>query len=115
MSVDVTARHMKVRPAVQEYGRSLGEMLIEEFPRIESVHVVLDVGKRDQHIAAVIVQGKGHIRFESMEAAESMRTALDGAFTKAEAHLRKILTRARDKKVTRGREGAAKARLNEEV
>ncbi len=115
MPVEVTARHMKVRAAVQEYGRGLGELLIEEFPRVENVHLVLDIGKRHQHLAGVFVQGRGRGRFESMEASESMRAAIDAAFAKAEAHLRKILARARDLKKTSGRVSPLRARRYEEA
>jgi ribosome-associated translation inhibitor RaiA len=101
MPVEVTTRHMEVRQGIQLYAHSLGEMLIETFPRLENVHVVLDVEKH-KYVAAVVVQGKGHVRFEAVEKCDdNMRAAVDGAFGRAERYMRKQVGRVRDRKKKR--------------
>jgi ribosome-associated translation inhibitor RaiA len=101
MPVEVTTRHIEVRKGIQLYAHSLGEMLLENFPRLENVHIVLDAEKH-QYVAAVVVQGRGHVRFEAVEKSDdNMRVAVDGAFGRAERHLRKQVSRVRDRKKTR--------------
>lgn len=101
MPVEVTTRHMEVRKGIQLYAHSLGEMLMETFSRLENVHIVLDVEKR-KYVAAVVVQGRGHVRFEAVEKCEdNMRVAVDGAFGRAERYLRKQESRVRDRKKSR--------------
>lgn len=103
MPVEVTTRHMEVRQAIQTYARSLGELLMESFPRIENVHVVLDI-ERHKYVAAVVVQGKRHTRFETVEKCDdNMRAALDMAFDSAERYMRKQVDRGREQKRARGR------------
>lgn len=102
MPVEVTTRHMEIRKGIQMYAHSLGELLLESFPRLENVHIVLDAEKH-KYVAAVVVQGKGHVRFEAVEKCDdNMRAAVDGAFGRAERHLRKQVSRVRDRKKVRG-------------
>lgn len=101
MPVEVTTRHMESRKGIQLYAHSLGEMLLEEFPRLENVHVVLDTERR-KYVAAVVVQGRGHVRFEAVEKCDdNMRVAVDAAFGLAARYLRKHESRGRDRKKTR--------------
>jgi len=103
MPVEVTTRHTDVRQAIQTYAQSLGELLMESFPRVENVHVVLDI-ERHKYVAAVVVQGKRHIRFETVaKCDDNMRVALDMAFDSAERYLRKHVGRAREQKRVRVR------------
>jgi ribosomal subunit interface protein len=105
MPVEVTTRHIESRKGIQLYANSLGEMLIETFPRVENVHVVLDAEKH-RYVAAVVVQGRGHVRFEAVEKCDdNMRAAVDGAFRKAERYLRKQQSRVRDRKLTMAHRG----------
>ena len=101
MPVEVTTRHVEISKGIQLYAHSLGEMLLEVFPRLENVHIVLDAEKR-QYVAAVVVQGKGRVRFEAVEKCDdNVRAAVDGAFGRAERYLRKQQNRVRDRKKTR--------------
>ncbi len=101
MPVEVTTRHIEIRRGIQLYAHSLGELLMESFPRLENVHIVLDAEKH-RYVAAVVVQGKGHVRFEAIEKCDdNMRAAVDGAFGRAERYLRKQESRGRDRKKTR--------------
>jgi putative sigma-54 modulation protein len=89
MAIEITARHMKATPELQEYTRGKSEALMQEFSRVEHVHVILDVQK---HLfsAEVVVQAKNHIHVESIEATENARASVDGAFEKTERQLRKL-------------------------
>lgn len=97
MSVEVTARHMDAGSRLQEYARGKGDSLIDAFPWIEHVHVILDVEKRRQ-IARVVVQAKNHIRAEAEEASENLRTSIDTAVEKIERQMRRHQEKIHDHK-----------------
>ena len=97
MSIEVTARHMKARGSVQEYARSRAEEICSNFPRVEHVHVILDIEKRN-HVAHAVVQAKNHIRVEAAETSENLRMAIDGAVDKVEKQLRKLRDKIQDHK-----------------
>jgi putative sigma-54 modulation protein len=89
MPIEITARHMKATPEMQDYARGKGEALMREFSRVEHVHVILDVQKH-LYSAEIVVQAKNHIHVESLEATENARASIDGAFEKTERQLRKL-------------------------
>ena len=97
MSIEVTVRHMDVKGNIQEYARSKAEMIVDEFPKVEYVHVILDVEKH-RNIAEVFVQSKKHVRLESKEASSDMKASIDIAIGKVEKQLRKHLDKAHDHK-----------------
>jgi putative sigma-54 modulation protein len=99
MPVEITARHMHAGAALQEYARNKAAQLIEDFPRIEHVHVVLDVQKHDS-IAEVVVQAKNHIRLEASESSAQMRMSIDTAVEKVERQLRRLRDKVQDRKQT---------------
>ena len=97
MPVEVTARHMEATDGMQEYARRKGAELVEVFPRIEFVHVVLDVEKRHQ-IATFVVQAKNKIRLEAEETSENMKASIDAAVEKVERQLRRLRDKVQDHK-----------------
>ena len=82
---------------LQEYARGKAEMIVEEFPKVEYVHVILDVEKH-RNIAEVFVQSKKHVRVEAKEASDDMKVSIDVATAKVEKQLRKLSERAHDHK-----------------
>ena len=88
MPIEVTVRHMEASQQVQNYARRKADELAEDFPRVEHVHIILDVEKRN-HLVEVIVQGKNRIRAEAKEAAENLAAAIDSAVEKVEKQLRR--------------------------
>ena len=88
MPIDVTARHMNARPEVYEHAWAEAQSLVDEFPNIEHVHVILDVQKRLKE-AEIVVQAKKHLKIEGKDASESMIAAIDAAAEKVERQLRK--------------------------
>ena len=97
MPIEVTVRHMDVSQQVQNYARGKAEALVEDFPRVEHVHVILDLEKRN-HVAEFVVQGKNHVRAEAKESAESLAAAIDSAVEKVETQLRRFRDKVQDHK-----------------
>ncbi len=88
MSIEITARHMNAQEA-KSHANERAEQLIEEFPRIESIHVILDVEKHHCK-AEFVVRAKNHIHVEASETNKEMTVAIDGAFDHSEKQLRKL-------------------------
>lgn len=89
MAIDVTARHMKVRPEVHDHAWAEANKLVEEFPNIEHLHMILEVQKRNKR-AEVVVQGKPHLRIEGHETTDNLIASIDAACSKVEVQLRKL-------------------------
>ena len=97
MQISVTCRHMEVTPALREHAISKAEHDFIEFPRIESVHIILDVQKY-LHKAEVVIQASNHIRVEGHEESEDMYYSIDKAVEKASKQLRKLRDKVQDHK-----------------
>lgn len=97
MSIEVTVRHVDVPPEEKEYAQVLGEKIMDEFPRVEHVHIILD-GQKYLKMAEIVVQAKNHIRVESKEDSESIRASLDICFGKVEKQLRRHRDKVQSKK-----------------
>ena len=65
---------------------------LSDFPRVENVHVILDIEKYRQ-IAEVVVQAANHIRSEARAESDDMYVSIDSAMEKVAKQLR----RSRDK------------------
>jgi ribosomal subunit interface protein len=90
MPIEVTIRHQNAAPGLKEYAELRAEKLIEQFPKVESVHVVIDV-QRHLYEAQVIVQQKNVTAVGATEHAASARAVIDTAAARAEKQLRKNL------------------------
>ena len=90
MGIEITRRHSDVPERVQGYAQEKAEALLEEFPRLEHVHVILNMENRD-NVAEVVVQGANKIRIEAEGKSEdNMGPAIDAAMIRAEKQLRKL-------------------------
>ena len=58
MPIEVTLRPLNAAPGLKEYAEERAAKLIAQFPRVESVHVIIDV-QRHLYEAEVVVQQKG--------------------------------------------------------
>lgn len=101
MSIEVTARHMNGAEAAKAYAQERSEKLMVMFPRVEHVHVILDVEKH-RHEAEVVVQAKNHIHVEAAESSDDMANSIDVAFERAEKQLRKLRQKIQDHRVKPG-------------
>ena len=95
MSIEVTLRHLNAAPELKDYAEARAEKLMEEFPRVESVHVIIDV-QRHLYEAEFIVQQKGLTAVGAKEHADSARAVIDTAAARAEKQLRKTLSKRVD-------------------
>jgi len=89
MQISVTARHMDITDAIRAYANEKVENALNEFPRIERVHVVLNVEKY-RHFAEVFVQAKNHIRVEGQDESDDMYVSIDRAVEKVQRQLRRL-------------------------
>jgi len=97
MPIEITARHVDVTQPLQNYARSKAEQIMELFPLVEHIHVILDSEKRARK-AEVVVQAKTHVRAEAAESAENFGVAVDSAMEKIEKQLRRHLDKLQDHK-----------------
>ena len=94
MSIEITARHMNASEA-KTHANERAEQLVEEFSRIESIHVILDVEKNHCK-AEFVVNAKNHIHIEASEIDEEMTVAVDRAFSHTEKQMRKLRDKVQD-------------------
>jgi len=92
MPIEVTMRHQNARAGIKEYAEMRAAKLIEQFPRVESVHVIIDV-QRHLYEAEFVVQQKGLTAVGAKEHADSARAVIDTAAARAEKQLRKTLSK----------------------
>jgi putative sigma-54 modulation protein len=98
MPIEVTARHESATNELQDYAKSKAEELLEAFPRIEHIHVILNA-ERHLCLAEAVVQSRNHTRVEAKGSSDNMRASIDMAVEKAEKQLRKIQEKVHDHKV----------------
>ncbi|NLB68630.1 MAG: HPF/RaiA family ribosome-associated protein [Lentisphaerae bacterium] len=95
MSVEVTIRHMVLSESLQLYAQEKADKLREKFPSIEFIRVVLDKDGPNC-VAALSIQGGQRTSVESTDKHTEVMTAINAAFDKAEAQLRKNSQRRQD-------------------
>lgn len=98
MSIEVTVRHDDISKSTQDYVNSRVEEIMEEFTRVEHIHVTLNKEHR-QFIVHIFAQAKNHIRVEAEEEDENINTAIEGALDKISKQLRKLRDKVQDHKV----------------
>ncbi len=92
MGIAITCRHVALSDDAKQHAQDKAERLVEKFPRIENVHVILDQ-QRHQKLAEVVAQGKNHLHLEAAADADTIREAIDGAISR----ITKQLSKARSK------------------
>jgi len=92
MPIEVTIRHQNAAPGLKAYAEARAEKLVEQFPRVESVHVIIDV-QRHLYEAEFIVQQKGMTAVGAKEHADSASAVIDTAAARAEKQLRKTISK----------------------
>lgn len=102
MPIEVTARHMHATDTIQGYAGSKASTIVKEFPRVEHIHIILDVQKH-LNIAEVVVQAKNHIRVEAAESSDDMYVSIDLAIEKVKKQLRRLHDIVHDHKQKRKR------------
>jgi len=95
MQVSITGRHVNVTDNIKAHVDEKLERCLGMFPRIETVHVVLDMEKHD-NVAEVVVQAANHIRVTSTERSENLYDAIDRAVEHTERQMRKQRDKVQD-------------------
>ena len=90
MAIEVTIRQQDAPPGIKRYAELRATKLVEEFPRIESVRVVVDM-QRHMYEAQVVAQQKNLTAVGSKEFADNARAAIDTAVARVEKQLRKTI------------------------
>jgi putative sigma-54 modulation protein len=88
MQISITGRHVNVTDNVKEHLNEKLERCLGIFPRVETVHVILDMEKHN-HVAEIVIQAANHIRISSTEKSENLYDAIDRSIEHAERQLRK--------------------------
>lgn len=102
MNIHVTCRHMDMSPALREHATARVQESLAEFPRVEDVHVILDVQRKINHTAEVVVKAKNHLHAEGTETTSDMYASIDEAVDKVHRQLRKLRDKVQDHKHMRG-------------
>lgn len=95
MAIEITVRHLEISNTLQTYAHDKATRLIEKFPPIEFVRVVLE---KDGPFftVAISIQGGQRSTVESNHKDADMIATINAAFDKAEAQLRKNSERRQD-------------------
>lgn len=97
MSIEITGRHVDVSDSMRDYSQKRLAKLVAEFPRVDKVHVILDIQKFMQ-IAEVVVHAARHIQLEAKATSENMYASIDEAVDRIEAQLRKTIDKRHEHK-----------------
>ncbi len=97
MQISITGRHMDITDAIREHAHERLERSLLEFPRIQSVHLILDIEKY-RHFAEVVIHAAKNIRIDAKEESEDMYVSIDRAIDKAQKQLRRIQDKRQDHK-----------------
>lgn len=95
MQVSITGRHVNVTDNIKAHVDEKLERCLGMFPRIETVHVVLDQEKHE-NVAEVVVQAASHIRVAATERSENLYDAIDRAIEHTERQMRKERDKVQD-------------------
>jgi len=91
-NLEITFRHMETSQILKDHVEQTIEHDLHDFTRIESVHVIMDVQKKN-HRCEVDIHAKGHLHIEGHAESDDMYKSVTMAIGKAARQLRK----ARDK------------------
>ena len=89
MKVNVTGRHITVRPEWEEYALERAERLDKYFSGIQHVDYVLDAKGKEHRVEMTVVLGQG-ARLLGKAEAEEMPAAIDLAENRLEKQIRRF-------------------------
>ena len=95
MQVKVTARHVNLSDKFKAHVDDMIERTLTCFPRIESIHVIIDKQKLSQ-LAEINVQASDHIRIDAKSQGETKYAAFDSAMGKVEIQMRRQRDRVQE-------------------
>jgi ribosomal subunit interface protein len=95
MSIEVTLRHSSANEGLKRYAEARAEKILLQYPKVDSVHVVLDM-QRHLFEAEFVVHQKGLTAVGAKEHAANPQSVIDTAAARAEKQLKKL----HDKRIT---------------
>jgi len=95
MSIEITLRHNSANDGVKQYAEARAEKILLQFPKVDSIHVVLDM-QRHLFEAEFVVHQKGMTAVGVKEHAANAQAVIDIAAARAEKQLKKL----HDKRIT---------------
>ncbi len=95
MQISITGRHVNITDNVKAHVNDKLERCLSVFPRIESVHVILDEEKHNK-VSEIIIQASNHIRVSATEKSENLYDAIDRSIEHVERQLRKHRDKVQD-------------------
>ncbi len=88
MIITLTGRHVEITDALKAHVAEKLKRAFADFPRIESVRVILNLEKH-RHSAEIIVQAPHHLHVEAREETHDMYLSIDGAIEKVLKQMRR--------------------------
>jgi len=101
MQVNISARHVKLTPAIAEYVQKKLEKAKRYFDHLIWAQVILSVEK-DRHIAEIVIHASGRT-FMAKEESMDLYAAVDLASDKIDMQLRRYKEKKRVRRPERGR------------
>ena len=110
MAIEVTMRHSDVRiESLKEYAEARMQKLQEKFPKVTSIHIVVDVdAKKHMYMCEVVANRLGETAVGSKQFSESAKSVIDTAAAAAERQLLRMRVKARKGTVRKQRAASAK-------
>jgi len=90
MAVEITGRHVDVSDSMRDYAQKRVAKLMDEFPHVDKVHVIMDIQKY-VHMAEAIIHASRHILVEAKAQSENMYASIDEVVDKVERQLRRTI------------------------
>ncbi len=97
MNIHIDGRHVDLTDALKAKVQGRVEEMLSEFPRMDSVHVILNMEKFRQ-ISEILVHVPRHGQITARAESHDMYTSVDEAAEKVAVQLRKWVDRAHDHK-----------------
>ena len=88
MAIEVTIRHQKAGAWAKDYAEKRALKIVEKFPKLESVRVVID-SQRGMYETEILAQQKGQTAIGTKEHSANLRSVIDMAAARVENQLRK--------------------------
>jgi ribosome hibernation promoting factor len=88
MDIQITGRNVTVSEGLKENIEGRLRPGLEDYPRVESCHVILSHEKY-RFTANIVIQGRDHLRIEAEETTDDLHASIEVATEKVEKQLRK--------------------------
>ena len=97
MAIEITGRHVDITDSMRDYAQKRLAKLVEEFTRIDKIHMILDIQKY-VHMAEVVAHMGRHVRVDAKAQSDSMYASIDEAVDKVEKQLRRTVDKRHEHK-----------------